>query len=578
VELLSIRVYTAFPLSTIRGELQKEEQIKISNNALRAKVSLAKEGMPISKIPPFGYDKKYLDAAGGHRWTVHVLTASRRRGGTRYLTVMADGNRYEMDVPYRKNKSDRVVYVPTEIAPDRIQAVQYAFRTFAAESITVAKLAVRMNRLGFTIYGKPWLKTTLEGILRNPAYAGDVRLNNVSRGEFTVYDGTKLVPATNPDRKIVRNPAERQILTPDRHEPLIDRDTWKLVQEKLATRRGRPAPPKRDDLWLRGLLVCGGCGKVMHTWCQGKSTRGYICASYYRFQQTRSPQEDTGCGRNWVSHEDAERLIQDHLGEAEVETTDRVSVDRLNGVIDELFGAKVEVLKAIRRAVHEYLTELNAVFAAGEAGREFSRLLAEAAKAHRPVRDTELAREIERMAEGVFSPDEARDLFVVFEDGKVQLAREKVAGLKEEYDRWLSLKARPDSDREFEAAREKCRKLEGELDVWEARMRPVDERVAELQTRLQGRRRQVSEASEALKGGSNRRKAEVVRGLFTRVVLHFRREKKARQSRTTLLPDQTEFEVNPMDVTSPRSCRRSRATATRGRRPRRGFRSRSRRS
>jgi hypothetical protein len=220
--------------------------------------------LPPGFLPAFGY-------RGGPRFvallTTHVLTASKEKSGTKYLIIVPDGNRYERTVPPRKSKTDRIIYVPTQEAPERIEIVRYAFRVFAEDSITVAKLAIRLNRLGHTIYGKPWLKMTLEDLLRNPAYIGCVRLGKVARGEFTTYDGTQLQAAHNPDRKITRNPVKGQIITPDRHEPIIDQATWELVQEKLKGRKSRPAPPRRDDLWFRGILVCGGCGRPMHTFC-----------------------------------------------------------------------------------------------------------------------------------------------------------------------------------------------------------------------------------------------------------------------------------------------------------------------
>jgi hypothetical protein len=51
-------------------------------------------------------------------WTTHVLTASEEKGGTKYLIIMPDGNRYERTVPPRKSKTDRIIYVPTQEAPE----------------------------------------------------------------------------------------------------------------------------------------------------------------------------------------------------------------------------------------------------------------------------------------------------------------------------------------------------------------------------------------------------------------------------------------------------------------------------
>jgi hypothetical protein len=218
------------------------------------------------------------------------------------------------------------------------------------------------------------------------------------------------------------------------------------------------------------------------------------------------------------------------------------------------------------------------VFQSADSGDEFARLLVRSAKLRRSLRDDELAHQIESLTEGLFTAEQARELFVCFEDAKVKLARKKVSALKEEYGRWLLVKAKPETDREGETARTRCRELEQELDVWESRTKPIDERVAELRSRFADHYRQVEEAYAALDGGSNRRKAEVVRGMFTRIVFHFRREQKAKYSRTVWESDKTEFEINPMDGSCRRNCRRCRGTATTGTRRPPGFRSRSRRS
>jgi DNA invertase Pin-like site-specific DNA recombinase len=555
----------------------KEEQIKISNNTLRAKVSLAKEGMPISKLPPYGYDKKYTDAVGNHLWTTHVLTAARKRGGTKYLIIMPDGNRYERPVSPRKTKSDRIVYVPSSEAPQRVEVVRYAFKVFGEEAITVAALAIRLNQLGYTIYGKPWLKTSLEGILRNPVYVGCVRLGNVTRGEFTTYDGTRLLPAHNPDRKITRNPIERQIITPDRHEPIIDRETWDRVQRKLKGRRERPAPPRRDDLWLRGLLVCGKCGRTMNTFRQGKTIKGYICGSYYRYSQTRSKQEFTGCARNWVPHEEVEKLVAKHLEGMADDLRTAGEAEALNAIINECLGAKHQLTVVMERGLRDYVRELYEMFASEDAGEaRFRRLLAR--YTGRPIKDDDLRKKIDELAVrwGVFTVAEARNLFICFEEEKVKLAKRKLAGLNREYERWVLAKATAENDRERGMARARCQELENELTAWEFRLTPLDDQLANLRSYLTDHLGRLDRAVQSLTAGSYRRKAAVVGELFDQIVLHFRQIKAEKQVRSEFLPDRTEFEVSVMDVTSPRNSHRFRGPAPKGTRPRLDFRKRNR--
>jgi predicted site-specific integrase-resolvase len=558
----------------------KEEQVKISNNTLRAKVSLAKEGMPISKFAPYGYDKKYVDAAGRHLWTAHVIVPGRKPGEARYRIVMPDGNRYERAVPPRKSKSDRIVYVPTEEDPERVEAVRYLFKTYAEESITVPKLAVRLNQLGHTLYGRPWLKTTVEDVLRNPAYIGSVRLGKFARGEFTTYDGTQLVPANNPDQKLTRNPVERQIITPDRHEPLVDRATWDLVQEKLTGRRSRPTPPARDDLWLRGVLVCGSCGRPMHTFCQGTATKGYICGSYYRFGQTRSSQHDTGCARNWVPHAEVEKLVAADLeGKAGAVQTGDDGV-ALNAIVQDYLGVHHELRVAVQNGLHEYMRDLYALFMAADGQAQFRRLLGRYAGLDRPVRDADLLKKIDEVAAefGIVTVEQARSLFICFEEEKVKLARKKVAEVGAEYERWVLAKAGAENDRERNLARTRCQELEKELVAWEGRLVPLDDQLADLRSKIAAHRNRFGQAADALRGGTNRRKAQIVRELYSEIVLHFRRIEQKKRVVSEFLPDQTEFRTTFMDGSCRRSCRRSRGRAPTGRSRLRDSRRRSRSS
>jgi hypothetical protein len=75
------------------------------------------------------------------------------------------------------------------------------------------------------------------------------------------------------------------------------------------------------------------------------------------------------------------------------------------------------------------------------------------------------------------------------------------------------------------------RELGRELDAWEDRTRPVDERLAGFRARPTEHDRLVRDGYAALGGGTCRREAETVRKLF-RIVLHFRREKRANYART----------------------------------------------
>src|SRR5262245_28862045 len=130
-----------------------------------------------------------------------------------------------------------------------------------------------------------------------------------------------------------------------------------------------------------------------------------------------------------------------------------------------------------------------------------------------------------------------------------------LANLKAEYDRWVLAKATAESDRERATVREKVVALAGELSKWEGRLLPLDEKLTGLRLRLDAHRRRYADAAEAIKGGGNRRKAELVRRLFPEIALHFEQVRRAKKVRTKFLPERTELKMTFMDDSSRRSCR-----------------------
>ncbi|QEL17079.1 recombinase family protein [Limnoglobus roseus] len=489
---------------------------------------------------------------------------------------MPDGSRHERDVPPRKAETDRIVYVPS-YDRSRMDTVKYVFTTFATESITAARFAIRLNELGMLRYGRPWLRMTVEDMLQNPVYIGMVRLNKTSRGEFTRYDGEQLVAASNQDRKTRRNPVEQQIIVQGKHEAVIDLPVWETVNNKLQGRGRRPRPPRLDDLWLRGILVCAGCDKPMHVG-RTSSTKGYVCGSYYMYNQTRSQKYSTGCGRNWIAHDTAEQLILAQVGDI----SDRLQrpEDRMvrNELVLNLLGGNRDIELLLMRAVRDYLKGMEELFERANHTKFLREIYAPADRVKGTVRDTELAELIAAHADDDLSPERAKKLFVLFEEEKVKLAKKKVAELREEYAVWVRAKGRAETERELQTSRERVVEMDGQLREWEERLIPLEDRLAELRATVAEREKKIDEYWDILGGKNNRRKAEVVREMFSAVALHFRQVKRPKSVLTILLPEETEFRVNLKGDSSPRNCPRSRGTRPTGTPRLRGFRRRSPRS
>lgn len=80
-------------------------------------------------------------------------------------------------------------------------------------------------------------------------------------------------------RSRTRRPQEDWI--PVRVPALIDAELWRMAQEQLASNRARAARNTQHEYLLRGLLICGRCGRrLVGTWTALSHGR-YICSARY---------------------------------------------------------------------------------------------------------------------------------------------------------------------------------------------------------------------------------------------------------------------------------------------------------
>ncbi len=519
--------------TTIAARKARDDVKQLAEDVMRARVSLAKEGMPQAKHAPFGYDKFYFDSKGSHLWTTHLLDTGR------WLVINPDGSKVERETSPRKAKSDRIKYVLSH-DPKRVEIVRTIFKTYATESISERGIAVRLNQSGRLHYGHPWIRTTVLEILRNPAYIGSVRNFAVTQAEFATYDGEKIVRADNPSRKTVRTPS-REIVVPDMHDPIIDRRTWDTVQKKLRTRKTRRQPPRREDLWLRGVLVCGNCNQPMHLFTGNKKraahVRGYICSSYYYFNQTHAEKYDTGCPRSFISHERAEQLLKARIGEVLDQTTATDDDSELARLRVWLRYGEDELKVILHKGILEYLAYLKeTLIAAGEA-EALPRLYRKVEKDFPTVKPTKGKTDLldAIIATGkklgnhtLFGMEIIQKHFILFEGERTEAARKKVQTLKTEYEAMVRAKVYAQSDREREAINGTLRTLESNIEQWEARAIPLNEQLAAVRSRLAAYHRQIEATVKVLNGNQNLRKADMVRQMFSAVVLYFRTIQKAK--------------------------------------------------
>lgn len=157
--------------------MSRREYKTINRRLQRGRVSSVKEGKYVGSVAPFGYDRVKL----------------------------------VKDKGYTLAKNDE--------AP----VVEKMFQIYAYNEIAINEVVRRLNSAGYKPRkAKEWTISAVKDILSNPIYIGKIRWD--SRKTVKEYRNGKIVN-TRP-----RN--ENYTLCDGLHEPIIDMETWNIVQEK----------------------------------------------------------------------------------------------------------------------------------------------------------------------------------------------------------------------------------------------------------------------------------------------------------------------------------------------------------
>lgn len=117
---------------------------------------------------------------------------------------------------------------------------------------------------------KRWSPESVICILRSRVYLGDMVQG--------VYECSRFKRTPNK-----RKPQEEWIITPNRHEPLVDVDTWEYIQ-KCIDGRFRPTKSKEIQLFA-GFVKCADCGYALG-YSSSHGAESYSCEQYRRHGKT----------------------------------------------------------------------------------------------------------------------------------------------------------------------------------------------------------------------------------------------------------------------------------------------------
>lgn len=204
-----------------------------------------------------------------------------RKVRSSFRTKALNGEFFGTTTPYgyRKSPENKHKLIPDEHAHIVQRMFQMALegancntiaRTFKAEKIPIPGAYTRdmqgiVHKTNVK-YPYDWEQPTVRYILSNEVYIGTV-VNNVTT--------TKSFK----NKKRVHTADGEQIKVENMHEPLVDKETFYTVQQRIAVKK--PCGNNPDSIF-RGLLKCGGCGGnlVFGKACGRRKSHFYRCGKY----------------------------------------------------------------------------------------------------------------------------------------------------------------------------------------------------------------------------------------------------------------------------------------------------------
>lgn len=231
------------------------------------------------------------ETVGITTWVNEKYVRDTSKNVRRAIAIMQKEGRYVSNVPYgyELDLFNKGSYHIDETCAMYVKEIfdlylngyglAYIARVFTERGVPNSTMIAkqRIERRGQTYKGKvsyKWAPNVILNMLRNDFYIGTLTLGKTKRRTI--------------NGKRVFQPEEKLIRFEDAHEPIIDKKTFRLVQEMIIERsrdnyRGQK-DRKRPNIFA-GKLYCSTCGVKMTTTGGSLNTR-YVCKTYNTYGTT----------------------------------------------------------------------------------------------------------------------------------------------------------------------------------------------------------------------------------------------------------------------------------------------------
>jgi site-specific DNA recombinase len=189
--------------------------------------------------------------------------------------------------PYGYRCLRRTDTTPQQLVIDPAEAavVQQMYRWLVEEELSSYAIQKRLTEQRVPTRGaktRGWAQSSVIKILSSPLYKGEALYNQTQAGDAQRPYGARSFKDQRPGngRGRVKRPRDEWIVVPV--PAIIDPDLWELAQAQLAHNRDQAQRNNTKHLYLlRGLLLCGRCGRrLVGAWSPVAGGR-YVCSARY---------------------------------------------------------------------------------------------------------------------------------------------------------------------------------------------------------------------------------------------------------------------------------------------------------
>ncbi len=466
-------------------------------------VKLAKRGIHVGGLPPFGFDIAVYASENDNAEQWRVIY----EGKHKRLKVFPDGRteRFDGEGNFPPLQIGQVRRLAPTKDQRKLEVVLLMFRMYATQVVSFNRLAGVLNSYGYRAGGGRLFNAThVQAMLCQTAYIGYPAWNRRHVGKFHVWRDGETKKTDFKGKRYQANErsdwvvAERQL-----YNPLVEVEVWEAVQSKLGSRKPKQRAARCSDFLLSGLLICGRCGRPMagskRKRRDGKYQHEYFCSTYHQ-HVSGGRKYECACLRHTVKQVEILNLLRTYCGDLK-DQLEAIEVARRTGNLAFLepywrrqadtWESCIDVTAQMERAILNQGGEIT--LNPGEGS---------------------VVRQIQRTYERLLTTDESQ-------------LRERLRALQSEYDeltdRILALPA------ELKRARRKAEQrlltLEGELDQYERRLANLSERADELRLLFDAASRAVVAAQQSLEAVAesdiHREQAAAIRSIVQQVELTF---------------------------------------------------------